>query len=59
VLICLLLSPVILPFAGSVFGLIIGLIFSILGIILGLGIAAIALTIGGAIVFGVGVVKLF
>jgi uncharacterized membrane protein len=59
VLLCLLLSPIIIPFAGSVFGLIIGLLFSILGIVLGFGIAAIALLIAGAIVFGVGVVKIF
>lgn len=59
VLLCLLLSPVILPFAASVFGLIVGLLFSVLGIVLGFGIAAIALLIAGAIVFGVGVVKIF
>jgi len=59
VLLCIVLSPIILPMAGGFFGIICGIIAILFGIIVSFGAIGIALIIAGVITFGFGIVKLF
>lgn len=59
VILCILASPVLLGFAGTIFGILVAILGALFGIIIGFGVAAVSLIVVGVCLFIYGIVLLF